>query len=95
MKTNRPSLKESLSNELGTIKKIERQPIDIPVIKGSVTELHKKAEASIKIEIKKILVKVDKDLHKKIKTYCVDKEIDLQEYFNDAIYYKAKIDKLL
>jgi hypothetical protein len=42
MKTNRPSLKESLSNELGTIKKIERQPIDIPVIKGSVTELHKK-----------------------------------------------------
>lgn len=95
MKTNRPSLKESLSNELGTIKKIERQPIDIPVIKGSVTELHKKAESAITTEIKKILVKVDKELHKKIKTYCVDKEMDLQEYFNDAIYYKAKIDKLI
>jgi hypothetical protein len=95
MKTNRPSLKGSLSNELGTIKKVERQSIDIPVIKENVTELHKKAEASIEIEIKKILVKVDKDLHKKIKTYCVDKEMDLQEYFNDAIYHKAKIDKLI
>jgi len=95
MKTNRPSLKESLSNELGSIKKIERQPIDIPVIKENVTELHKKAEPSIAIETKKILVKVDKDLHKKIKSYCVDKEMDLQEYFNDAIYHKAKIDKLI
>jgi len=95
MKTNRSSLKESLSNELGTIKKIERQTIDIPVIKENVTELHKKSEASAETEIKKILVKVDKDLHKKIKSYCVDKEMDLQEYFNEAIYYKAKIDKLI
>ncbi len=95
MKTNRPSLKGSLSNELGTIKKIERQPIDIPVIKDSVTELHKKPESTIEVETKGVLVKVDKELHKKIKSYCVEKEMDMQEYYNDAIYYKAKIDKLI
>jgi len=95
MKTDRPSLKGSLSNELGTIKKIERQPIDIPVIKDTVTELHKKPETTNEIETKGVLVKVDKELHKKIKSYCVEKEMDMQEYYNDAIYYKAKIDKLI
>lgn len=94
MKNTKPSLKDSLSNELGTIKKIEKQTIDIPGVKDTVTELHKKPETTI-VETKGVLVKVDKELHKKIKSYCVDKEMDLQEYFNDAIYYKAKIDKLI
>ena len=46
MKTNKPSLKGSLSNELGTKKTIEKQSIDIPVIMDSVTELHKKPDSS-------------------------------------------------
>ena len=95
MKTNKPSLKGSLSNELGTKKTIEKQSIDIPVIRDSVTELHKKPNSSIEIETKGVLVKVDKELHKKIKGYCVEKEMDMQEYYNDAIYYKAKTDKIV
>ncbi len=95
MKTNKPSLKGSLSTELGTKKTIEKQSIDIPVIRDSVTELHKKPDSSIEIETKGVLVKVDKELHKKIKGYCVEKEMDMQEYYNDAIYYKAKTDKII
>ena len=95
MKTNKPSLKGSLSNELGTKKTIEKQSIDIPVIKDSVTELHKKPDYSLEIETKGVLVKLDKELHKKIKAYCVEKEMDMQEYYNDAIYYKAKTDKII
>ena len=95
MKTNKPSLKGSLSNELGTKKTIEKQSIDIPVIKDSVIELHKKPDYSLEIETKGVLVKLDKELHKKIKSYCVEKEMDLQEYYNDAIYYKAKADKII
>ena len=95
MKTNKPSLKGSLSGELGTKKTIEKQSIDIPVIKESVTELHKKPDSSLEIETKGVLVKLDKELHKKIKSYCVEKEMDLQEYYNDAIYYKAKADKII
>ena len=52
MKTNKPSLKGSLSNELGTKKTIEKQSIDIPVIMDSVTELHKKPDYSLEIETK-------------------------------------------
>jgi hypothetical protein len=95
MKTNKPSLKGSLSNELGTKKTIEKQSIDIPVIKDSVTELHKKPDYSQEIETKGVLVKLDKELHKKIKAYCVEKEMDMQEYYSDAIYYKAKTDKII
>ena len=95
MKTNKPSLKGSLSNELGTKKTIEKQSIDIPVIKDSVIELHKKPDYSLEIETKGVLVKLDKELHKKIKAYCVEKEMVLQEYYNDAIYYKAKADKII
>jgi hypothetical protein len=89
------TLKDSLSNELGTIKKIERQSLDIPVIKENVTTLHKNSETSIEHETKGVHIKVDKELHKKIKSYCVEKDIDMQEYFNEAIFYKAKIDKLI
>ena len=95
MKTNKPSLKGSLSSELGTKKTIEKQSIDIPVIMDSVTELHKKPDSSLEIETKGVLVKLDKELHKKIKGYCVEKEMDLQKYYNDAIYYKAKADKII
>jgi len=95
MKTNKPSLKGSLSTELGTKKTIEKQSIDIPVIKDSVTELHKKPDYSLEIETKGVLVKLDKELHKKIKAYCVEKEMDMQEYYSDAIYYKAKTDKII
>ena len=95
MKTNKPSLKGSLSTELGTKKTIEKQSIDIPVIMDSVTELHKKPDYSLEIETKGVLVKLDKELHKKIKAYCVEKEMDMQEYYNDAIYYKAKTDKII
>ena len=95
MKTNKPSLKGSLSSELGTKKTIEKQSIDIPVIKDSVTELHKKPDYSLEIETKGVLVKLDKELHKKIKAYCVEKEMDMQEYYSDAIYYKAKTDKII
>jgi hypothetical protein len=92
---NKPSLKGSLSNELGTIKKIEKQSIDIPVIKGTVTELHKTTENSLEIETKGVLVKIDKEVHKKIKSYCVEKEMEMQEYFCDAINHKAKIDNII
>jgi hypothetical protein len=95
MKTTKPSLKGSLSTELGTKKTIEKQSIDIPVIRDSVTELHKKPDSSLEVETKGVLVKVDKELHKKIKGYCVEKEMDMQEYYNDAIYYKAKTDKII
>jgi len=95
MKTNKPSLKGSLSTELGTKKIIEKQSIDIPVIRDSVTELHKKPDSTIEIETKGVLVKVDKEQHKKMKGYCVEKEMDMQEYYNDAIYYKAKTDKII
>jgi len=95
MKTNKPSLKGSLSSELGTKKTIEKQSIDIPDIMDSVTELHKKPDSSLEIETKGVLVKLDKELHKKIKGYCVEKEMDLQKYYNDAIYYKAKTDKII
>ena len=95
MKTNKPSLKGSLSSELGTKKTIEKQSIDIPDIMDSVTELHKKSDSSLEIETKGVLVKLDKELHKKIKGYCVEKEMDLQKYYNDAIYYKAKTDKII
>jgi hypothetical protein len=95
MKTNKPSLRGSLSSELGTKKTIEKQSIDIPVIMDSVTELHKKPDSSLEIETKGVLVKLDKELHKKIKSYCVEKEIVLQEYFSDAIYHKAKTDKII
>jgi hypothetical protein len=93
--TQKPSLKGSLSSDLGTVKKIEKQSIDIPVIKDTVSELHKQSGNSIEIETKGVLVKIDKEVHKKIKSYCVEKEMEMQEYFNDAIHYKAKIDKIL
>ena len=91
----KPSLKGSLSNELGNVKPIVKQSIDLPSVKETVTEIHKAPENITEIELKGVLVKIDKDLHKKIKSYCVERELEMQEYFNDAIHYKAKIDKIL
>ena len=92
----KPSLKGSLGGELGIIKPIEKQTIDLPAVKEKVTEIHRKSDNfKEEVETKGVLLKIDKDLHKKIKSYCVEKEMELQEYFNDAIYYKAKIDKLI
>ena len=93
--SKKPSLKGSLSNELGNVKPIVKQSIDLPSVKETVIEIHKAPENIIEIEFKGVLVKIDKDLHKKIKTYCVEKELEMQEYFSDAIHYKAKIDKLI
>jgi len=82
MKTNKPSLKGSLSNELGTKKTIEKQSIDIPVIKDSVTELHKKPDYSLEIETKGVLVKLDKELHKNSnKKYFKVKDIFFYKYY--------------
>lgn len=94
--SKKPSLKASLGGELGSMKQIEKQTIDLPAVKETVSEIHKKPNNFTEdVETKGVLLKIDKELHKKIKSYCVEKEMELQEYFSDAIYYKAKIDKLI
>lgn len=88
------SLKNSLGSSFGTSKKIEKQNIDIPIIKETVSEIHK-TKNNNELETKGVFIKIEKGLHKNIKKYCVLNEVDMQEFFTEAIVNKAKIDRII
>ena len=93
--SKKPSLKGSLSSELGKVQKIEKQDLNILAVKDTVTEIHKPQNHKEEAETKGIFIKIGKELHKEIKKYCVLHDLDMQEYYLDAIINKAKFDKII
>ena len=91
----KPTLKGSLSGELGAMKKIEKQDLNIPAVKETVTGIHKQQNHKEETETKGVFIKLEKELHKEIKKYCVLHDLDMQGYFLDAITSKAKLDKVI
>jgi thioredoxin reductase len=91
----KPSLKGSLGSELGEKKVIEKQDLNIPAVKETVTEIHKPQNHKEETETKGVFIKIGKELHKEIKKYCVLHDLDMQGYYLDAIMNKAKFDKII
>jgi hypothetical protein len=73
----------------------QKKDIDLSTLQKNVNQLHSETK-TISLQqpnvdnLQKFQVFLPKDIHKKIKAYCIEEELNLKDFSTEAIIEKAK-----